>query len=167
MPGLLRRAVIWKCCRWPTYASLQIRTGRLQQAIETLDQGRALLWTEMRGLRSSIAQLRVANSHLADEFAAVNRDLEKLTLTDSLDTNLDDGDTGFKGISPFGPLMARQQSFLDAREKLISQIQVFPGFGTFLKPPSFDTLRSAALHGPVIIDHHQSFQLAVGHPHSS
>ena len=140
------------------YASLQIRTGRLQQAIETLDQGRALLWTEMRGFRSSIAQLRVANSHLADEFAAVNRDLEKLTLTDSLDTNLDDGDSGFKGIDPFGHLVERQQNLLDAREKLISQIQVLPGFDTFLKPPSFDTLRSAALHGPVIIINHSKWQ---------
>jgi len=139
------------------YASLQIRTGRLQQAIETLDQGRALLWTEMRGLRSSIAQLCVANSHLAGEFAAVNRDLEKLTLTNFLDTNLDDGDAGFKGIDSFGLLVERQQNLLDAREKLISQIQVLPGFDTFLRPPSFDTLRSVALHGPVIIVNHCRF----------
>jgi hypothetical protein len=61
------------------YASYQIRTGRLKQAIETLERGRVFLWSEMRSLRTSMGQIRSANSRLADEFAAVNRDLEKLT----------------------------------------------------------------------------------------
>jgi len=37
---------------------------------------------------------------------------------------------------------------------IVSQIQSLPGFGTFLATPSFDALRSAAEHGPVIIINH-------------
>jgi len=57
-------------------------------------------------------------------------------------------------MHPFGHLVLRQRNLLDDREMLISQIQALPGFETFLKPPSFDNLRSASLHGPVIIINH-------------
>jgi CHAT domain-containing protein len=36
----------------------------------------------------------------------------------------------------------------------LTQIRSFPDLETFLMPPSFDTLRSAAMHGPVIMINH-------------
>ncbi|KAI0298417.1 hypothetical protein B0F90DRAFT_1918444 [Multifurca ochricompacta] len=46
------------CDKMPLdYASYQIDMGQFTQAIETLEQGRALLWSEMRGLRNSMDQL--------------------------------------------------------------------------------------------------------------
>ena len=140
------------------YTSYLIHTGRLKQAIETLERGRALLWSEMRGLRTSIDQIRLADSNLADKFAAVNRDLETLTLAFSPIGNVDGGDIGVHGMDPFGRLVVQQQTLLDNREKLISQIQALPGFDTFLKPPSFDTLCSATSHGPVIIINHSRWR---------
>ncbi|KAI0003263.1 CHAT domain-containing protein, partial [Russula compacta] len=135
------------------YASFQVHTGRLHQAIETLERGRALLWSEMRGFRTSIDQLRAANSRLADRFAAVNRDLEMLTLTD-FSHNVNGEDGVVEGVYPFGHLVQRQRKLLDDRNKLISQIQAMPGFETFLKSPSFDNLCSVAAHGPVIMINH-------------
>jgi len=136
------------------YASHQIHTSQFTQAIATLERGRSLLWSEMRGLRSSIDQIRSIDPHLADNFTAVSRELETLTLAISPSTNVDNRDSDVEGMDPFGHLVVRQRKLLDDREKLISQIQALPGFDTFLKPPSFDTLRSAALHGPVIIINH-------------
>ena len=136
------------------YASYQIQTGQLQQAIETLERGRALLWSEMRGLRTSIDQLRAANSHLADKFAAVNRDLEVLTLAISPKINDNGGEGVLEGMDPFGHLVVKQRQLLDSRDKLILQIQALRGFETFLKAPPFDNLRSAAARGPVIIINH-------------
>ena len=132
------------------YASYHIHTGHLEQAIETLERGRGLLWSEMRGLRISIDQIRLANSNLADKFSAVNRELETLALAISPNNNVD----GYGGMDPYGHSVMRKQKLLDDREKLITQIQALPGFETFLKPPSFDTLRSAASHGPVIVISH-------------
>ncbi|KAI0247643.1 CHAT domain-containing protein [Lactifluus subvellereus] len=40
------------------YASFQIEKGQVELAIETLEQGRALLWAEMRGLRTFADRLR-------------------------------------------------------------------------------------------------------------
>jgi CHAT domain-containing protein len=140
------------------YASYRIKLGQIQQAIETLEQGRALLWSEMHGLRTSIAQVRVADPHLADKLLAINRDLEKLTLSASLHTNSDGGVNGFQEMHPSGNLVVQQRRLLDDREKVIAQIQALPGFESFLKPLSFDTLRSAALHGPVIIINHSKWR---------
>jgi CHAT domain-containing protein len=108
----------------------------------------------MRGLRTSINQIRLVDPHLADDFATINRKLEMLTLDISPNYNADGRDSGIDAMDPFGDVVVRQRKLFDDREKLISQIQALPGFDTFLKPPSFDTLRSAARHGPVIIINH-------------
>ena len=51
------------------YASYQIDTSQLNQAIETLIRGSALLWSEICSLRTSIDQIRLADSRLAQQEA--------------------------------------------------------------------------------------------------
>ena len=97
------------------YASYCVSIGQLPRAIETLEQGRALVWSEMRGLRTSIDQIRAKDSHLADKFAAVNRDLEMLTLTIPADVNDDDRDGGIVKMDSFGRLVVQQRKLLDDR----------------------------------------------------
>jgi hypothetical protein len=63
------------------YASYQIQNGQVKQAVETLERGRALIWSEMRGLRTSTDQLRAANPALADKFADINQRLESVTMS--------------------------------------------------------------------------------------
>ena len=133
------------------HTSYQIHTGHLEKAVETLERGRGLLWSEMRGLRTSLDQIRCADPNLADKFSAVNRELEKQAF--SLNNNVD-GNNDLEGMDSYGHSVVRKQKLLNDREKLITQIQDLPGFDTFLRPPSFDTLRSAASHGPVIIISH-------------
>ena len=136
------------------YVSYHISTGQLPQAIETLERGRALIWSEMRGFRTSIDQIHAIDSHLAEAFAEVNRNLEMLTLTPSANSNDDGRGGGLVVMDPFGQLVMHQRKLLDDRNKLTSQIQALPGFGTFLKSPSFNKLHSAAARGPVIIINH-------------
>ena len=136
------------------YVSYLISTGQLPQAIETLERGRALIWSEMRGFRTSIDQIHAIDPHLSETFAEVNRDLEMLTLTTSANSNDDGRGGGPVGMDPFGQLVVHQRKLLDDRNKLISRIQALPGFETFLKSPSFNKLHSAAARGPVIIINH-------------
>jgi hypothetical protein len=139
------------------FASYHIRTGQLERAIETLEQGRALLWTEMRGLRTSTDRLRAADPVLAEGFAAINQGLEILTTSTSSNGSIgmDDGEIeGDEWMAQFPGLMKKQQELLKERDALISKIRGLPGLEDFLSPLSFDTLRSAASHGPVIIINH-------------
>ncbi|KAH9989763.1 CHAT domain-containing protein [Russula vinacea] len=132
------------------HASYHVSMGQLKQAIETLERGRALIWSEMRGLRTSIDQIRATDSPLADNFTAVNRELETLTLTISSNSNDDGRDGGFVRMDPFGHLVVQQRKLLGDRNKLILQIQALPGFETFLKAPFFDNLQFAAARGPLL-----------------
>ena len=139
------------------FASYHIRAGQVERAIETLEQGRALLWSEMRGLRTSTDRLRAADSDLADRFTAINRELEMLTTSASLGESAGMDDGGLEDeewITQFPVLMAKQQDLLKERDALVSKIRGFPGLENFLLPLPFDTLRSAALRGPVIIINH-------------
>ena len=140
------------------YASYRVDQGQLEEAIETLERGRALLWSEMRYLRASIDQLPQADPQLGEKFAAVNRDLEELTKSTlpSLDLVTDDDGAAedLRAVGPFGHLLVKQRKLLEERNKLISQIRALPGFDKYLTSPSFDMLRSAASSGPVIIINH-------------
>jgi CHAT domain-containing protein len=142
------------------YASYQAQNGQVKQAVETLERGRALIWSEMRGLRTSTDQLRAADPALADKFVDINQRLESVTMS----VALGDGDheildeigrsetgTGHRREASIGYLVLTQRRLLEERKSLISHIQSLPGFEHFLKPPSFDFLNSAASHGPVIV----------------
>ena len=138
------------------YASFQIHLGRFEEAVETLEKGRTLLWSEMRGLRAPVAQL-IEDLPLAERFAEINQELEALTIsvTPSGRPEVEaDASKGRDGMDPFGRLLIKQQKLVEERDTLISQIQGRPGSETFLKAPSFTTLRSAASRGPIILINH-------------
>ena len=136
------------------YASYQIQLGQFEEAVETLEQGRALLWSEMRGLRTPAFQLIEEDSPLARRFAEINQELETLTIsvTPSGRPEIEDGVQD--GTDPFGRLVIKRKKLVEERDTLISQIQSRPGLEGFLGAPSFDALRSAASRGPVIIINH-------------
>ena len=139
------------------FASYHIRAGQVERAVEVLEQGRALLWSEMRGFRTSTDRLRAADPDLADRFTAINEELEMLTTSAPPNGSVGMNDGEFESdewVAQFPVLMEKQQELLKERDFLISKIRGLPGLEKLLLPLSFDTLRSAASHGPVIIINH-------------
>jgi tetratricopeptide (TPR) repeat protein len=136
------------------YASYQINLGQFEEAVETLEQGRALLWSEMRGLRTTVTQL-VEGSPLARRFSEINQELEVLTMsvTPSGRPEIQDG-VAQDGSDPFGQLVIKRKKLVEERDVLISQTQSQPGMEGFMKAPSFTSLCSAATRGPVILINH-------------
>ena len=149
-----RLADVSKGGRFPSdYASYLIENGQVEQSMETLERGRALIWSEVRGLRTSTDQLRAADPALADRFSDINQRLESVTM--AVAQNDDEigrieTETGRREHS-IGHLVLTQRRLVEDRNSLISHIQSLPGFEHFLKSPSFDFLNAAASHGPVII----------------
>ena len=139
------------------YASYQVDQGQLEQAIETLERGRALLWSEMRHFRTSIDQILDADPELGHKFDTLNRNLDDLTksIAPTHKLNMDDAVADdFRAGDQFGCFLRRQRGLLKERDELISQIRTLPGFDRFMTFPLFDTLRSAASSGPIIIVNH-------------
>lgn len=143
------------------YASYQIERGQLEPAIEVLEEGRALLWSEMRGLRSSTDQLRKIDPTLADKFLTLSKALEAVTTTTSRSLQpqkdtipLLDLAAGHEEIDAFNQMLKEQRRLLQERRAIISQIRTTPGFEHFLKAVPFHRLRNAASRGPIIIINH-------------
>ena len=135
------------------YASYRIENGQIKQAIETLERGRALIWSEMRGLRTSTDRLRAAYPVLADKFTDINQRLESVTMSVAQSDDDDLGERRETGRHEYSinHLVLAHRRLLDERTSLISHIQSLPGFKHFLNSPSFDFLNAATSHGPVII----------------
>ncbi len=89
------------------YASYYVDLRQPEEAIETLERGRALLWSEMRHLRTSVDRFLQADPHLGHKFAAVSRDPEALTksIPPSLDLNMGSGRADdLREVDPFSHL---------------------------------------------------------------
>src|ERR1700761_3389011 len=100
------------------YVSHLIDLGQFEKAIETLERGRALLWSEMRRLRASINKLQQVDPELGHKFAVVNRDLEELTKSIPPSHKLctdDDGADDMRAADPFGRLLLKRRGLLKQR----------------------------------------------------
>jgi len=95
------------------YASHLARIGQLKEAIEALERGRGLVWSEMRGLRTSIDSLLSVDPPLARKFTALNGDLEALTTSVSPMVWSNGGRVNGNGeIDPFGDVVVKQRKLL-------------------------------------------------------
>ncbi|KAF8264652.1 CHAT domain-containing protein [Lactarius quietus] len=143
------------------YASYQIQVSLLKEAVETLERGRALLWSEMRGLRTSVDHVHAVDPALAEKFVAINRNLEAVTMSVAASDVMIEEDkrrAGADGLDSFGRFVLQQRKLLEDRNSLISQIQNLPGLQGFLQTPQFDALQSVASHGPVVIINHSRWR---------
>ncbi|KAJ7460582.1 CHAT domain-containing protein [Mycena latifolia] len=129
-------------------AAVAIEDGQLKAAVELLEQGRAILWTRMRGYRtsSSLAQLHDMDAALAARFGQVNKQLEVLA-TSSEHVFRD----GREWVLDVDQKMKRQRVLQEERDALLLAIRQLDGFAHFLLPVPFEALRSAAEEGPVIL----------------
>lgn len=151
------------------YASYHIETGSLERAVESLERGRALLWSEMRGLRTPMDQLRVngrVGKMLAERFLAISKELEDIATSahaqvspetksdDTRDAGSADDVEGHSRLDTFGQMMENVRRLERERGEMIDQIRLLSGFEDFLKAVPFRSLQTAAACGPVIVINH-------------
>ena len=113
------------------YASYQVEMGQIKQALETLERGRALLWSEMRDLRPSTAQVRAADPALADKLKAINQRLESVTMSvaQSQSEEIGDSRTGAgrrERTDSIGHLVITQRKLLEEPYPIPPRLREFP-----------------------------------------
>ncbi|KIJ58537.1 hypothetical protein HYDPIDRAFT_102441, partial [Hydnomerulius pinastri MD-312] len=117
--------------------SCAVRHGEFTTAVEILEQGRAILWSQLVRLRTPLEDLAATGDvgkALAQEFMQLSFQLRKAAETAVSDRE------------------ASQTRQLSAQwEEVVQQIRATPGFTRFLLPPLFSDLRKAAKGGPIII----------------
>jgi CHAT domain-containing protein len=127
-------------------ASAAIDAQDLEAAVELLEQGRAILWSKMRGYRYSLDSLRQVHKQLADELEKISLELERLALSSEFESTLMDGQ-----IPNLEVQMHRNRILTAEWEKIIEQIREIDGFRNFLRAVPFSTLRTAAAEGLVVL----------------
>ncbi|KAI0255128.1 CHAT domain-containing protein [Lactifluus subvellereus] len=138
-------------------ASYAIESRAYEEAVEMLEQGRALLWSGMRSLRTPLEHLRGVDKSLADEFTKISQALEALiTTTDVGDFVQTPAGTDNDGVTigrkdPFSHTVAKKRRLSKQLEEVVLQIQALPGFESFWRLVPFRHLQTAAMGGPVVI----------------
>jgi CHAT domain len=121
-----------------TAAALAVELGHPEQAVELLEQGRSVLWNQAIQTRSDLSALHAAAPRLATELDETRRGLDRLNAYLDSDSSTD------RAVHAYRELVERW-------ETLVADARAVPGFADFLRTAPFDTLRTAAADGAVVI----------------
>ncbi|TFK22085.1 hypothetical protein FA15DRAFT_714731 [Coprinopsis marcescibilis] len=113
----------------------------LEAAVVFFSTARSVFWTQALRLRTPVDNLASFDPGLADEYRAVSRQLEAASHGGAAHT--DDAPSRYSDSTGTYSLAQR-------RDKLLDRIRNIEGFQDFLLPPTFNTLKDAARHGPVV-----------------
>ncbi|EJD07721.1 TPR-like protein [Fomitiporia mediterranea MF3/22] len=143
-----------------------VKENNLEEAIEILEQGRGLLWSQMRGFRMPLDLLAETNRELADRFRNVSNRLEGL-VTSSTGLQPESTAAGI-GSSVLDIYRERKMSeerlrlkrqLSNEQEEIITEIRGIPGFKDFLTATPFKILQGGgASEGPIIVVNHSRFR---------
>lgn len=143
-------------------ASYFIEIGDIKKAIEMLEQGRGLLWSQMRGFRTPLDNLRMVNSSLASKLDNISKQLETLLISsdEHIITSSDSSSEASAESSYrlFNDQLNQKRLLSKEQEVLTERIREIPGFEDFLKTTPFDKLQLSADEGPVIIINHSDYR---------
>ncbi|KAH8115661.1 CHAT domain-containing protein [Phellopilus nigrolimitatus] len=141
-------------------ASYAIEVGEVAQAVEMLEQGRALIWSQMRGLRTPMDQPVGVDEDLVNRFLDTSRKLESLaTSSESKLTTLVAEDSLTSVSQKFvDEMYSRKRHLASQRDDIVANIRATSGFEDFLQPRRFSALQEAAVEGPVIIVSHSRYR---------
>ncbi|VDB87837.1 unnamed protein product [Peniophora sp. CBMAI 1063] len=129
--------------------SAAIDANALKQAVEWLEAGRGLIWTQVLSLRTPLDELLNAYPYHAEALRSVQQKLQM----SSHDTFIPDTHTfgGISGISVNSAADLHRKAAID-HDKVLKQIRGSPGFEDFLLPKKFDALvlPPDLLSGPIV-----------------
>ncbi|MEV6350649.1 CHAT domain-containing protein [Actinoplanes sp. NPDC051851] len=125
-------------------AAWAIASGRPERAVELLEQGRQVLWSQAVQTRSDLSALAAVAPRLAAELDEVRRELDGAEIADiSVHAGglpaFSTGDTG------------RRRRLVERWDQLLSDVRRKQGFEGFLSPAAFDVLRHAGAGGAVVL----------------
>ncbi|OAX31809.1 hypothetical protein K503DRAFT_810411 [Rhizopogon vinicolor AM-OR11-026] len=125
-------------------ASCALQCGDECRAVELLEQGRNVIWTQMARFRMPIDDLRERDDH-AEALVTKFRELSHL-----LDKPPAEHPAGTPRIKVDAEA-TRYTRLVDEWSNAVEEIRKLEGFSRFLLPPQFSDLQDAARDGPIII----------------
>ncbi|KAI0825522.1 CHAT domain-containing protein [Irpex lacteus] len=136
-----------------------INAGEFGKAIEWIESGRTLVWSQILQLHTPLDNLHHFHSQLADRLQHVSQALQQAATSSSSTTAQLSSTTYSNPSSQLSYDMQAKSShgYADEYEKLLKQIRKLEGFESFLQPKTLSQLAGACKSGPVVlINMHES-----------
>ncbi|KAJ7848420.1 CHAT domain-containing protein, partial [Mycena leptocephala] len=141
-------------------ATCAVALGQYKTAVELLEAGRSIFWSQALHLRTSFDDLAAIHPGLSTKLTNLATQLEQASFRD---TSRDIMMTQ-KEIRSIESESAHCRQLNEGWEKTIKEVQSMPGFEDFMQPKAIAMLQQAAVSGPIIIlttSHSTSFALIV------
>ncbi|KAF7979121.1 hypothetical protein HWV62_43339 [Athelia sp. TMB] len=132
-------------------AAHAIEQGQPNKAVEMLEQGRAMLWSNFRGYRQPVDAVLQVDAALAHRFKATSEQLEALATSSQPGSRKSSSESRDQSAAASEARWAQQRQLSLERDEVIQQIRQLPGFEYFLQAVPFHELQNAATEGPVIV----------------
>jgi hypothetical protein len=116
--------------------------GEDDLALEWFEQGRAIIWGQILGLRSPMDDLRTASPELFNQLNATARELEKASTSGPA---LDGSTQKLEQIAQAHRRLAEKW------ESLLATVRALPGLGDFLQATPASVLKKASVKGVIIV----------------
>ncbi|KAG8825810.1 hypothetical protein FRC17_008519 [Serendipita sp. 399] len=123
-------------------AATAISLQHFDKAVEWLEQGRSIVWTQILQLRTPVDQLHDVEPKLANELLRVSR---------LLDSGNQQNDAQVGGRLSPEEAGRQYRALAEEWEKIIKRVRELPDFEHFLRPPRLSRLLGAARNGPVVV----------------
>ncbi|KAF9254128.1 hypothetical protein L218DRAFT_1054973, partial [Marasmius fiardii PR-910] len=130
-------------------ASFFVQLGNIERAIELLDEGRSLLWTEGQRFRKPLHNTDLLDSDLAERFESTRTKLQLISTVDVKFTSFLSTDTPVD--LSYNDLLPQKRKLLQDYDEILQAIRQVIGFEDFLQSSPFTKLKVAATEGPVIV----------------
>ena len=134
-------------------AAFAVLDDHPQRAVELLEQGRSVLWTQALNLRSDLARLAERDPRLAERLDHIRKSLDNFSAGSTLGASeLGDHRASVIGIGR-EELAAADLSRRMARDwdNLLAEVRTLEGFEHFLSMVPYLKLAGALINGPVVI----------------
>ena len=128
-------------------AACAIRSGLYHEAVELLEEGRAVFWSQALQLRTPMDDLRTVAPHLEQELKRLSFELEQGSLRD-VSRNL--SDTSKNGMSPEQEAVHFRR-LNDKWIAAVEEVRKLDGFQDFLRPRRLSALQAATTTAPVVV----------------
>jgi tetratricopeptide (TPR) repeat protein len=134
-------------------AACALDDNRTDLAVELLEQGRSVLWSQALALRSDLSRLVSASPQLAERLSAIRASLDApLSGSSPLLTGIQWNEHGRPGDDrQMTRAIDRRIALAREWDDLVQRVQKLKGFEDFLRTPRLERMLPAAEGGPVVI----------------
>ncbi|KAA1472319.1 hypothetical protein DENSPDRAFT_778023 [Dentipellis sp. KUC8613] len=122
-------------------AAIATLCGRYTEAVEWLEQGRAVIWGQQLNLRAPVDELMLKEPELAQELTRVAAELDAVSTRVDQEWSLETAEGAAQ----------RNRRLAEEWEELTKKTRAIPGFENFLQPKRLPELQKATRSGHIVL----------------